>query len=408
MKASVPGTRDAQDAVFLASVPTTTTVYLTNTPVQVTYNGPPQFAPISGTTVQYAVNSPYSVLMVNDQYYCCDQGVWFVSATATGPWTFCTRVPPAIYTIPPSSPLYNVTYATVQSSTPTTVVYSQTAGYSGEYVDTDGVVMFGAGMALGAALAAQSDSYCYPAPVYYSYGCGAVYHYGYGGYYSAAYAAYGPYGGVGYAAAYNPATGTYARGAAAYGPYGSASVRQAYNPYTGGYAQAARVNTAYGSAGRAAAYNPATGKAAWGGYRSSAYGSAGAVKTSQGTGVAAWNTPENQGAVAKTPSGDVYAGKDGNVYKKSPDGTWSQNTGSGWQSVQTPKPQAQPQTSSRQEQAQSQASSYQQQRSTSASSSWSQNQQNLEAHSQSRQWGNQQTQRAQSWQSSRGGGGRRR
>ncbi len=246
VKASVPGTRNAQDAAFLASVPTTTTVFVTNTPVQVTYNGSPQFAPIAGTPVQYAVNSPYSVLMLNDRYYCCDQGVWFVSPAASGPWAFCSSVPPAIYTIPPSCPLYNVTYATIQSSTPNSVVYSQTAGYSGEYLDTDGVVMFGAGMGLGAALATDSGAYYYAAPVYYSYGCGAVYHYGYGGYYSAAHAAYGPYGGVGYAAAYNPATGTYARGAAAYGPYGSASVRQAYNPYTGAYAQAGKVNTAYG------------------------------------------------------------------------------------------------------------------------------------------------------------------
>ncbi len=43
VKASVPGTREAQDAVFLASVPATTTVFMTNPPVQVIYNGPPQF-----------------------------------------------------------------------------------------------------------------------------------------------------------------------------------------------------------------------------------------------------------------------------------------------------------------------------------------------------------------------------
>ena len=116
---------------------------------------------------------PYAVLMVDDQYYCCDQGVWFVGATADTSWSV-QNVPPAIYTIPPSSPLYNVTYATVQSSTPTSVVYSQTAGYSGEYVETDGVVMFGAGMSPDAALAAENEPYFYPAPVYYSYGCGAV------------------------------------------------------------------------------------------------------------------------------------------------------------------------------------------------------------------------------------------
>ena len=47
--------------------------------------------------------------------------------------------------------------------------------------------------------------------------------------------AYGPYGGVGIGARYNPRTGTYARGAAAYGPYGVARRGQAYNPRTGTY-----------------------------------------------------------------------------------------------------------------------------------------------------------------------------
>ena len=138
VKASVPGTREAKDAVLLASVPMTTVVNMTNAPVQVTYSGAPQFQPIQGTTVQYAVNSPYAVFLVDGGYYCCDQGVWFSGAAADGPWTLCTSVPPAIYTIPPSSPLYNVTYVTVQDSSPTTVTYAQTAGYSGEYVAPTG------------------------------------------------------------------------------------------------------------------------------------------------------------------------------------------------------------------------------------------------------------------------------
>lgn len=423
VKASVPGTEEAKDAVLLASVPTSTTVNITNPPVQVAYNGQPQFKPIENTTVQYAANTPYSVFLVNGQYYCCDQGVWFVSSAPTGPWAYAKSVPPDIYTIPPTSPHYNVTYVTVQSSTPTTVVYNQTAGYSGEYVAATGVLMFGAGMLLGAALH-DHDDYYYPMPGYYSYGCGAVYHYGYGGYYSGARPYYGPYGGAGYATAYNPRTGTYARGSYAYGPYGSASVRQAYNPYTGSYGQVAKVNTAYGSAARAAgfnpytgsaaagsrvstpygtasrgaaynaqtgtraagaqvstaagsasrgaAYNPRTGNAAWGGSRSSAYGSAGAVKTSQGGGAAAWNTAQGQGAVAKGPGDNYYAAKDGNVYKRNGAGDWSQNTGKGWQSAS---------------------------RASSTSS--------LESQAQSRQRGNMQSERAQSFRSSGGGGGGR-
>jgi hypothetical protein len=477
VKASVPGTREAKDAVLLASVPTTTTVYTTNMTVQVVFSGAPQFAPIQTTTVQYAVNTPQQVFLVSGKYYCCDAGVWFMSSAATGPWVFCTSVPSAIYTIPPSSPYHNVTYVVVQSSTPTTVVYSQTAGYSGEYVAATGVLMFGAGMLVGAAIANNNHYYYYPPyPCHYSYGCGAVYHYGYGGYYYRGGAAYGPYGGAGYATAYNPATGTYARGAYAYGPYGSASVQAAYNPYTGGYARSAQVNTAYGSAGRAAGYNPYTGTYAAGGYRSTAYGTAAAgrtynpytgtstagasvstaygsasrgaaynsqtgaraaggqvstaygsagraaaynpttgnaavggyasgqygsaagVKTSEGSGAAAWNTQSGQGAVAKTQSGDVYAAKDGTVYKKDSSGGWSQNSGSGWESVNKAAPQ-----SSSSYTGQSQASSWQQQRSSASASSWSQNRESFESSAQSRSWGNQQHESARSWGS---GGGR--
>lgn len=445
VKASVPGTREASDAVLLASIPTTTTVYTTNPTVQVVYSGTPQFVAIPASSVQYAVNTPQQVLLVGGSYYCCDAGVWFVSPAATGPWVFCTSVPAAIYSIPPSNPCYNVTYVVVQSSTPTTVVYAQTAGYSGEYVAATGVLMFGAGMSVGAALA-DSHYYYPPYPSLYSYGCGATYHYGYGGYYYGGGAAYGPYGGAGYATAYNPATGTYSRSAYAYGPYGSASAHATYNPYTGGYSRSAQVNTAYGSAGRAGGYNAYTGTAAQAGYRSGAYGTAaagraynpysgataagasvstaygtagraaaynpttgssaqaayqsgqygsvGGVKTSQGAGAASWSTPSGQGGIARSQSGDVYAAHDGSVYKKDSDGGWSQNSGTGWESVSRPQPQT---------------ASYQTQRSYSGygsmgGGSWEQNRQSLESEASSRSWGNQQAERAQTWQ--RSGGGR--
>jgi hypothetical protein len=503
VKASVPGTREAKDAVLLASIPTTTTVDINNkTVVNVVYDGPPQFVPIQGTTVQYAPNSPNAVFLVSGSYYFCDQGVWFCGASASGPWTYCRSVPQAIYTIPPSSPVYNVTYVTVQSATPTTVVYAQTAGYSGEYVAATGVLMFGAGMLIGAAIANDNHHHHYyypPYPSYYSYGCGARYHYGYGGYYSSGGRVYGPYGGAGYSASYNPSTGTYSRSSYAYGPYGSASRSATYNPYTGNYSRSGQVNTAYGSAGRsasfnassgtysasayrksgygsasagrsynvqtgaraaggqvstpsgsagrAAGYNPSTGKGAAGGYVSGQQGSAAGVKTSQGTGGAAWNTKQGQGAVGKTSSGDVYASNGDAVYKRNSDGGWSQNSGSGWQSMDKPQPQSassrdesnserQSGTGSAQQQRasgsatsstagsassrQSQASTYQQQRSSgsgaTSGSSWSQNRQSLESQAQSRSWGNQQSQRTNSFQStassgsgrSQGGGGRRR
>lgn len=333
VKASVPGTTDAKDAVLLASIPNTTTMDV-NAPaqVQVAYNGQPTFQAIPSTTVQYATNSASAVFLVNGSYYCCDQGVWYSSSAATGPWAYCTNVPAAIYTIPPSHPAHNVTYVTVQSSTPSTVVYSQTAGYSGEYVAANGVLMFGAGMILGAVLNDHHDDY-YHYPVPYSYGWGARYNYGYGGYYRPPYPAYGPYRGAGVATAYNPRTGTYARGAYVSGPAGSAAGYRAYNPYTGARAAGGRVDTAYGSAGRGAAYNPSTGTAVRGGYRSNDYGTVAGAQTNRGTGAVAWDTKNSQGAVVKGKGGNVYAGKDGNVYKRDNNGNWSSNTGSGWAPV---------------------------------------------------------------------------
>ena len=335
VKASVPGTTEAKDAILLASVPTNIEVDLANsTVVQVNYIGEPKFEPITSTTVQYAVNSPNAVFLVEGRYYCCDQGVWFVSSTATGPWTYSTKVPQAIYAIPSTHPLHNVTYVVVETTTPTTVVYTQTAGYSAEYVASTGVLMFGAGMIVGAIIADHHDYYYYPwYSAHYSYGCSARYSYAHGGYYRGAHVSYGPYGGAGATAAYNPRTGTYTRGAYAYGPAGTASVRQAYNPYTGTRAQSGRVNTAYGSAGRGAAYNPYSGTAVRGGYRSSDYGTAAGVQTNRGSGAVAWDTNQGQGAVAKDRQGNVYAGKDGNVYRKSDSGAWSTNTGSGWQAT---------------------------------------------------------------------------
>ncbi len=334
VKASVPGTSEANDAILLASVPQATEVDLTNpTPVEVSYNGEPKFAPIDSTTVQYASNTSDAVFLVDNSYYCCTQGIWYTSVAATGPWVYSTRVPAAIYAIPVSHPLHNVTYVTVANSTPTTVVYTQTAGYSGEYVASTGVLMFGAGMMVGAIIANNNDywygPYRYPVP--YSYGCGARYNYAYGGYYRGARVAYGPYGGAGAYAAYNPRTGTYSRGAYAYGPAGSAATRSAYNPYTGTRAHAGRVDTAYGSAGRAAAHNPRTGNAARGGYRSNDYGTVGGVQTNRGSGAVAWDTQNSQGAVAKGRNGNVYAGKDGNVYKRDSSGDWSSHSGNSWE-----------------------------------------------------------------------------
>ena len=79
-----------------------------------------------------------------------------------------------------------------------------------------------------------------------TYGFAALYN-PYTGTFGRGAAVYGPYGGAGGWAAYNSRTGTCARGGAVYGPYGSRGFAQAWNPRTGTYAQTRQGSKIYGT-----------------------------------------------------------------------------------------------------------------------------------------------------------------
>lgn len=322
--AAVPGTEEAKDAVIMASIPERTAVKRSEAKADVTYSGAPEFRPIAGTGVDYAVNTPQDVFVVKGKYYCLQQGIWFVADAAQGPWAVADSVPPEIYKIPADHPKHNVTYVNIYESTPDTVVVQQTGGYTGQYV-YNGVLMFGAGMVLGAALNNSYHDYYYPAPYYY-YGYRPPY---YGGYYGSypvygrtGYIPTGPGSGVGGRAYYNPNTGGWGRAAYRVNPNGVSYAREGYNPNTDRYGRQAQVNTARGSAGRG--YVEGDNGWARGGYRSGSQGTSRYVQTSEGTGFAARSTASGNAGVAKTSNGDVYAGKDGNIYRKTDDGGWQQ------------------------------------------------------------------------------------
>jgi len=334
---SVPGTPEANEAVAQAQMPHKADVSIATTKVNVVYGGPPQFAPIDGTSMTYATNTSFEVIQANGSYYVCSNGVWFVSQSPNGPFAVATMVPQVIYTIPASSPMYNVTYVQVYSSTPTTVVVGYTSGYNGAYVAA-GVVMLGVGMAM-----AYSYHPYYPPgfgyPVYYhppypytGYGYHAAYN-PYTGAYAHGYSAYGPYGGASAGAGYNPSTGTYARGASASGPYGSAAAAQAYNPRTGASASTYQHSNAYGSYGSSVVSK--NGNTAWTSHSSNAYGTTGTVQTSKGGQAAGVSNANGTTAAGKTADGDQYATHNGNVYKNTGSG-WQQGTSSGWNSVDKP------------------------------------------------------------------------
>ncbi len=339
--ACVPGTPQAADAVLLAQVPTTVVVTRAEAEkaVKVAYDGDPKFVAIEGTSCAYATNTQEKVIKIGDLYYLCFQGVWFMSTSPSGPWKTCDSVPKEIYTIPASSPVYNVTYVTVSNPTPTTVECSHTSGYLGVFV---------VGMAVGAACVYGSGWYYppyfyyppyYRYPIYrpypYAYGYGAWYNpatgrYGHGG------AVYGPYGMAGGAAWYNPSTGRYGRHMTVQTPRGGRTYSQSYNPYTGVYSQHAGGWSPYGSWGSTAVQ------------RGNDWAVSNRVTTSQGT---ARHTYTSSGAemykyrtdsgqtvrVAQDADNNVYAGKDGNVYKRDESGSWSKYENGEWSSVEKPQ-----------------------------------------------------------------------
>lgn len=330
---SVPGTEAAKDAVLLAQIPTTVEVdpVKAAAEVKVSYNGEPKFKQIEGTALSYATNTSDKVVKAGDVYYLCLQGVWFTSPTPNGPWATATSVPKEIYSIPPSSPVYNVTYVTQNTTDAGTVQASYTSGYLGTYI-VGGIVATGTG-------------YYYPPYYYYPFGGYPMYYpyaatYGVGSYYNAytgaygvAHGVYGPYGGVAAARSYNPYTGTYARGATAYGPYGSRSAAQAYNPYTGNYASTRQGSNTYGSWGQSVVSNG--NKSAYTRHVSNEKGTVGTIKGSEGGKAIGASTDRGSGFAGKTAGGDMYAARNGNVYKNTGSG-WSQYGNGSWSSVNSP------------------------------------------------------------------------
>jgi len=144
--ASVSGTPQAREAVIANQAPQTATVDRRQAKLQVRYDGEPQFKPIEGTSLQYAVNTSTEVVQAGSRYYACHNAVWFVADSSAGPWVVADTIPAEIYSIPPSSPLYHVRYARIYYSTPDLVYVGYTPGYLGAYL-WGGTVVFGTGWA---------------------------------------------------------------------------------------------------------------------------------------------------------------------------------------------------------------------------------------------------------------------
>ena len=333
--AAVPGTDQAAEAVLLASIPQTARVSRKDVKApEVAFEGDPKFEPIPSTSVARAVNTDKDIIKVGDLYYLCFDGVWFVSKAPTGPWTVADSIPKTVYEIPVSSPAHSVTYVTVEDSNDEWVTFAAAAAFTGVMIAW-GCAVWGTGYHYPPYWG-WHGAYPYYYPHYPSYGYGASYN-PWTGAYGRGVVAYGPYGGAGVGARYNPRTGTYARGAVAYGPYGARGAAQAYNPRTGTYAQTRQGASAYGSWGTTGVQR-GDDWARTSRVTSNVTGNT--TRVSQGSGGGESISRNQAGAggrttVARSGSGDVYAGHDGNVYKND-GGSWQKYENGDWSSVQQP------------------------------------------------------------------------
>ncbi|HYM01026.1 MAG TPA: hypothetical protein VEZ90_18855 [Blastocatellia bacterium] len=320
--ASTPGTAAAKEALISNDIPQTATITRTEAELTVTYDGEPQFKPIEGTGLQYAVNSRTPVVQVaSGSYLAVENGVWFTAEAPDGPWSVATSVPPAIYGIPPTSPVHYVSYVKVYDSTPEVVYTGYTPGYYGTVVDDDGLVVYGTGWYYPPYI----GSYWIGWP--YTYGCGAGFgwtpwggwslDFGIGFWYPFWRPWWGPLGwGWGWPG-WRPRWG--------WGHWGGVAGLNVY----GRWGHSAWVRTraswadAHGDVHRDAdgrMHNPRTGAA---GEKALGAGASRSERGKRGT--------DKTGAGAGRSDSNIYAGRDGNVYRYDQNGGWKQHNKGRWQ-----------------------------------------------------------------------------
>ncbi len=142
--ANIAGTEQAKEAVLDTYIPQTAAIKREGVKIVVEYDGAPKFKKIESADIYYAINTPYSVIRVGNMYYLCHEAAWYAASSPLGPWAVSVSVPQVIYTIPPSYPVYNVTYVHVYDYTPTVVYVGYYPGYLGSYV-YGGTVVYGTG-----------------------------------------------------------------------------------------------------------------------------------------------------------------------------------------------------------------------------------------------------------------------
>jgi hypothetical protein len=305
--ATIPGTDEAEDAVMDAMIPQTTVIDKKKAKFTPTYDGDPKFENISGTSIDYAVNTPDQILKDGDKYYAVDQGVWYVAEHPEGPWLVADQRPTNVDQIPPENPNYNTKYVYIYDTDEEydTVTTGYTAGYLGSFIlDT----------AWGTAL---------------SFGSGYYYEPWYGSFYYPRIWSYG------YNAFYNPYYGNWAYR----GPYGGAWYRSGYysnNGYwgPGGYRNIETGDIHIGNVNREWDKNNLYDR------KQNLDRNVSGDRLKQIENQRLSQLGERGPSAGRDPSthaanhpNNVFADKDGNVFRRDSNGQWERNEGREWKTV---------------------------------------------------------------------------
>jgi len=333
VRVSVAGTREAEDAVLDSQVPQTAAIQRSEASLEVSYDGDPRFERIEGTSVDHAVNTGSQVLRIEGRYYACDNGVWFASDSATGPWEVADSIPAdQIEAIPPSSSEYNLTHVHVYDSTPQVVYVGYTPGYLWSF-PYYGVPVYGTGWYYPPY---WGPRYYYPRPVTYGFhvGYNPWYGWSFGFSWSVGFMSVGIRFGGGYGGYYRPG---YRPGW--HGGYPPGGYRRPVVINTGDISIGNRVNV--GNQVRPGTRpSPATADRPTSLYNQGAnrdrLADAGTLETAN---------RDRADRVARGPN-NVLSDRDGNIYERKPDGGWNSREQGQWKpavpEARPSQPQARP------------------------------------------------------------------
>ncbi len=379
VRASVPGTSEAKDALLEQSIPQTATVDRKTAKLEVRWDGDPKFEKIKDTEILIAKNCDKTVLLIQNKYYCVDDAIWFVADKPVGPWAVSDIRPKEVDQIPPESEAYNVKYVYIYESTPEVVYVGYLPGYNWSYV-YGGCVVYGTGY----WYRPWYSYYYYPRPVTWGYGVhwnpwtGWGFSYGYS------------YGWVGWG--FHPYSRAYWGPRGYYAGYRHGYHRGYHHGYNQKYAHRARASYAPGSRNSNVYKNRPTG-----------------VKTTNARTAQANRNLNNKARPSAKPN-NVYSDRSGNVYQRDKSGNWENKNNN--------RPSQQPSNQQRnvesRDRANQQPSTQQQNRTqqSSGSNMSSQQRQQMNQSYQNRNRGTQNYNRSSSYNrssgASRSAGGRRR